>query len=201
MSLWNTDVSPSRAPTASTCEETRGGRSWATAQPSTPPLCGSIDPPPPQGGNQSGPSCVSSTQVDSCGNILPPVWGGGLFFRHCCCFFFLFVFFLNGRNFRKICVFFFQKCLSNDNANTKTTHSVPNSTQIVSVLSLPGQLWYNFSEQPHHQSLQGPVCAVLDHKQYLFCPLQLPTGVLFMQNIFLPPDGAKQDTGVQGSNS
>lgn len=59
LSLWNTDASPSRAPTASTCEETRGGRSWATAQPSTPQLCGSIDRPPPTvgggGGDQSGP--------------------------------------------------------------------------------------------------------------------------------------------------
>lgn len=90
LSLWNTDVSPSRAPTASTCEETRGGRSWATAQPSTRRLCGSIDPTPPKGGNQSGPSCVSSTQVDSCGNILPPVWGFLLFFffSRCCWAFF-----------------------------------------------------------------------------------------------------------------
>lgn len=97
-----------------------------------------------------------------------------------------FFFFLNERHFRKICVsiFFFINVFQTTMPTQKLRILyVILPKRIVCRVSV--QLGCSFSEQPHHQWLEGPSVSRFRHKH-----LQ-PTGVLFMQDIFSPPDDAK----------
>lgn len=88
LSLWNMDASPSRAPMASTSEETREVRSRVMVRLSMLLLFGNIDP--FHSGSSShqgtGPASISSNEVDWPGNIFLPDFILVAGCRHCFCF-------------------------------------------------------------------------------------------------------------------